>query len=173
MTLLTHQQLDIEFNPDSLYLKPHRTIRMGGVEGTSEEVLRSILNKGGDIPHSLSSQFLFAVSGTMEDPVFYNVLAELYPDKQFATSGIMMYPAGGFMGWHTNSNKPGLRCYFTHSEEDDTNIFRYYDVEQDKVIDSYDKKGWNFRSFMVDKDDLFWHAVICESVRTSIGFISI
>ena len=38
----------------------------------------------------------------------------------------MWYPAPGYMGWHTNHNKPGTRIYLVWNEEDG-NEFRYID----------------------------------------------
>ena len=85
-------------------------------------------------------------------------------------SGSFKYEKGDFMGWHTNNNNQGIRCYFAYSFEDNSNIFRYRNPYTKKVIDSYDKKGWNIRLFQINKENPFWHCVIANSDRYSFGF---
>ncbi len=94
-------------------------------------------------------------------------LAKLYPKHDIRISGRNIYPPGGHLGWHTNSNHPGKRIYITHVEESDKSFFRY--IQDGREITSYDKKGWNMREFEVD-DNPLWHCVYTDIERLSIGF---
>lgn len=89
---------------------------------------------------------------------------------EWTMSGSFKYKKGDFMGWHTNNNNQGIRCYFAYSFEDNSNIFRYRNPYTKKIIDSYDKKGWNIRLFQINKENPFWHCVIANSDRYSFGF---
>ena len=81
-----------------------------------------------------------------------------------------IYEKGDYMGWHTNNEKEGIRCYFTYSFEEKSNFFRYRNPYTEEVVDSYDKVGWNFRLFYIDKENPFWHCVVANSKRYSFGF---
>ena len=83
-------------------------------------------------------------------------------------SGALYYPAGGFMGWHTNSNHPGPRVYVSYSFEDQQNTFTY--MKNGEKVVSYDRKGFTARYFDVSDSTLFWHRVDAKSPRFSLGF---
>jgi len=85
-------------------------------------------------------------------------------------SGAFVWEKGEFMGWHTNHTSPGIRCYFAYSWEDNSNIFRYRNPYTEEVINSYDKAGWNLRLFYVNQENPFWHAIVINSKRVSLGF---
>ena len=85
-------------------------------------------------------------------------------------SGAFVWEKGEFMGWHTNHTSPGIRCYFAYSWEDNSNIFRYRNPYTEEVINSYDKAGWNLRLFYVNQENPFWHAIVANSKRVSLGF---
>ena len=89
---------------------------------------------------------------------------------EWKISASFVYEKGDFMGWHTNNNNEGVRCYFSYSFENNSNIFRYRNPYTGDVIDSYDKVGWNTRLFIIDKENPFWHCVITNSKRYSFGF---
>ena len=91
-------------------------------------------------------------------------------DQEWEMSGAFVWEKGEFMGWHTNYTSPGIRCYFAYSFEDNSNIFRYRNPYTEEVIDSYDKEGWNLRLFHVSKTTPFWHCIIINSKRISLGF---
>ena len=94
-------------------------------------------------------------------------LEELYPNCDISVSGRHVYPAGGHLGWHTNSNSPGNRIYLSYVDKPNKSFFRY--VSNDQEITSYDKKGWNMREFMIGETPL-WHCVYTKTVRLSLGF---
>lgn len=91
-------------------------------------------------------------------------------DQEWYMSGAFSWEKGEFMGWHTNYTSPGIRCYFAYSFEDNSNIFRYRNPYTEEVIDSYDKLGWNLRLFHVNEKNPFWHAIVINSKRISLGF---
>ena len=87
-----------------------------------------------------------------------------------STGGCLIYEKGDYMGWHTNNEREGIRFYFTYSFEEKSNFFRYRNPYTEEVVDSYDKVGWNFRLFYIDKENPFWHCVVANSKRYSFGF---
>jgi len=91
-------------------------------------------------------------------------------DQEWEMTGNFLWEKGDFMGWHTNYTSPGIRCYFAYSFEDNSNIFRYRNPYTEEIINSYDKKGWNLRLFHVNADNPFWHCVVINSKRISLGF---
>tara|TARA_R110001606_G_C15327931_1_gene645251 strand:- start:385 stop:906 length:522 start_codon:yes stop_codon:yes gene_type:complete len=103
----------------------------------------------------------------------YEDLKSYIKDKfgytKVAQSGGFVYPVGGYMGWHTNSDNQGMRIYITYTEEGGKSYFDY--VDNDKIIETPDKKGITARMFKVEKDNLFWHRVRSKTPRYSIGFI--
>lgn len=97
-------------------------------------------------------------------------IAEAFPTKSIIPSGYFMYPEGGYMKWHTNSNAPFTRLYIVYSEGDNSSFFRYKDVDG-KVVTCWDKKGFNYYLFDTPQDDLFWHCVYSGKARRfSFGF---
>ena len=96
-------------------------------------------------------------------------LADMFSDHSIQLSGNFLYPPGGFMSWHTNSNTPGDRVYLTYATETDKSFFRYRDSDGN-IRTSYDKSRWIMRRFHVDSSDLLWHCVYSDTFRLSIGF---
>lgn len=95
-------------------------------------------------------------------------LAKIYPRSSIQMSGFFLYPDGGYMGWHTNSDAPCTRVYITHVEEGDKSFFRYRD--DGEYVTTWDKAGWNLRQFEVTHENPLWHCVYSEVPRLSIGF---
>lgn len=86
-------------------------------------------------------------------------------------SGLYYYPMGGYCGWHTNSDSPGLRVYLTWAEEGGKSFFRYLDNETGKIVTKYDTKGWSINTFEATSGDKpLWHCVSSDTNRVSIGF---
>lgn len=86
--------------------------------------------------------------------------------------GVHLYPPGGYMGWHTNSDVPGKRAYLTYAEQDNQSYFKF--ISNGKVRTSWDRKGWQVRMFEPKREhnQLLWHcvrAVKCN--RISIGLL--
>jgi hypothetical protein len=96
-------------------------------------------------------------------------VAKSFPGKCVNPSGHWHYPAGGYMGWHTNSDAPFERVYLVYSENGDS-MFAYIDPETNTPVVHYDDPGWNVYQFTTPKDPLFWHAVMSQCNRFSFGF---
>lgn len=87
-------------------------------------------------------------------------------------SGRFYYPEGGFMGWHTNSDAPGIRVYLAYASAENASYFRYYDNNTDQVVTDWDGLGWNIRAFDIvdDPNQFYWHCVYAGKPRWSFGF---
>lgn len=97
-------------------------------------------------------------------------LSMMFEKHSIQQSGNFLYPPGGYMSWHTNSNTPGERVYLTYVPESDKSFFRYRNNQGD-IITSYDKTGWTMRRFHAGKhDNLLWHCVYSDTYRLSVGF---
>ena len=87
----------------------------------------------------------------------------LQPDLSLQGSGYFIYPPDGYMGWHTNSDRPGRRIYASWSETGDSGMLWWRDG---RVVVDKDEQGWNIRTFVTP----CWHAVWSKCWRVSIGF---
>ena len=83
-------------------------------------------------------------------------------DLSIRPTAAVIYPPGGGMGWHTNSNQPGWRAYLAWSETGDSGMGWLRDGQ---VVLDYDAPGWNVRLFQVPA----WHCVFAHCWRCSIG----
>ena len=102
---------------------------------------------------------------------FIYFLQKKFPSSSILLSGNFLYPKNGYMGWHTNSDTPYLRCYITYSENGDS-YFKYYDQLTKKTIVDMDNIGWTLRYFKISNksDELLWHCVYSNTNRISIGY---
>lgn len=107
---------------------------------------------------------------------FFNALEESTGKKVTRVRGTLLYPPGGFMGWHTNSDVVGTRIYLAYSNIEKGSYFKYVDAASDdkQIVTSWDRKGWNIRMFEITSDpkELYWHCI--ESLtahRVSFGFM--
>jgi hypothetical protein len=88
--------------------------------------------------------------------------------RKAVLSGAMAYPPGGWMGWHTNSNRAGWRLYVNYVECGGRSFFRWWDGV--RVHTDVDTAGFNFRVFRVlEPPDGFWHCVFAGEWRLSVG----
>ena len=98
-------------------------------------------------------------------------LTDFCKRKNFiSTSNSIVYMPLSYMAWHTNSDLPGLRHYYTYTEG--KSVFRYIDPVTKEQVDSVDDIGWTHRTFYVSDKDLLWHTIWTEKERYSFGFIS-
>lgn len=81
------------------------------------------------------------------------------------TNCLVYYP-NSFMRWHTNSDNPGIRIYYTYSLGH--SIFRY--LRDGKIVDDIDSRGWTARQFQIDPIKPLWHTVWSSGFRFSFGF---
>jgi len=107
--------------------------------------------------------------------VFFNIPRHFIEQEIVAVENLIggectnhiVYPPMSIMKWHTNSNNPGLRTYYTYGVKE--SIFRYID-KNGNIIDDYDNKGWTVRRFKVDQENLLWHTIWSEGTRFAFGF---
>jgi hypothetical protein len=86
--------------------------------------------------------------------------------KQITNTAI--YPCNSIMGWHTNSDLPGTRIYYTKT--DGEAIFSY--IRDGVRIDDYDTVGaWTCRQFELSSEALLWHSIWTEKHRYAFGFL--
>jgi len=98
-----------------------------------------------------------------------SLVQELYPNKKINISGHWYYPNQGYIGWHTNCDRPSKRLYITYASENKKSFFRY--LKNKEVITCYDNKGITIREFDIpEMPEFFWHCVGSECDRYSFGF---
>ena len=89
----------------------------------------------------------------------------------------MIYPPGGYIGWHHNGNAPGYNVLFTYNETDQ-GWFKYRDATSGKVITIQDTVGWSCKAGYYtplndgDSDSLFWHAAHNDTWRRTLAFVT-
>ena len=99
----------------------------------------------------------------------YTYIEKLFPGYTPLVSGHFYYPAGGFMSWHTNSDKPEKHLYITYVDNPKKSFFRSF--VNDEIITDYDLDTLNIRVFdIVDTEPYYWHCVYSECNRYSFGF---
>lgn len=109
-----------------------------------------------------------------EDAIYINIDAglknyiseSLYKsiyNKDIKYSNCIGYPPNGGMGWHTNSNSPGIRIYASWSETGDSGMIWY---QNNHIIVDSDSPGLNIRQFRTP----CWHGVWSNCYRYSLGF---
>ncbi len=84
----------------------------------------------------------------------------------------MYYPADGFIDWHTNENAYGYNVLFTYSQTGE-GAFLYQNPQTKEIVTIPDKKGWNMKVGLYDKQDgaPLWHAAWTKSERLTWGYI--
>ncbi len=135
------------------------------------EISNCIVVNGSAVRDSFFSKELEQLRGKV-DEIVSDRLKKLFCESRrilISNSGHFLYPPGGFMSWHTNSQAPGWRFYINYCEEPGKSFFRYRNPETGEMVTSYDKE-WNFRLFKIDPVKPFWHAVYSETNRYSFGF---
>lgn len=81
-------------------------------------------------------------------------------------SNAIIYPAMSIMDWHTNSDQPGIRTYYTYTEG--RAVFRYY--LDGEYYEDEDNIGWTARQFVIDPEKPLWHTIWTEKHRYAFGF---
>jgi hypothetical protein len=80
-----------------------------------------------------------------------------------------IYPPNTILDWHTNSNDPGIRTYYTYSIK--KSIFKYIDPDTGATVLDKDLIGaWTCRSFPIAVEKPIWHTVWSEGIRFAFGF---
>jgi len=86
----------------------------------------------------------------------------------------VIYPASGYMSWHTNANDFGYNVLLTWSENGN-GFFRYQDPITKEIVTMHDKSGWNckvgYYGKYTEPDKLFWHCCSTDELRISVAWI--
>lgn len=89
--------------------------------------------------------------------------------KAKTITNAIIYGPNSYMTWHSNSDDPGTRIYYSYSNK--LSIFRYIDKTTGQVVDDIDNAGWTAREFYIsDESNPFWHTIWSSSLRFSFGF---
>lgn len=92
-----------------------------------------------------------------------------WKDLAVKCSGVLWYPKGSAMGWHTNSTAPGWRLYINVADEEGESFFRYKVPGSSEIITLNDAK-WNLRVFRLTDEEPLWHSVYSNTNRFSLGY---
>lgn len=95
-------------------------------------------------------------------------LAEMFPGYSIMPSGHFLYPPGGYMSWHTNSDMPCERLYIAVVDEINRSCFKY--IENYRIVEDWDDNEIVVRKFSCSEQTPFWHAVYSECNRYSFGY---
>lgn len=129
--------------------------------------LRAIIGRHGDVVVA-DSKNVIRMPEEITSPVS-RVIIDFLHAETLEPAGSVLYPPGGWMGWHTNSDRPGWRVYVSYVRSKDKCFFRWRDGRD--VSTDYDAAGLNIRMFRVgDVSDPLWHCVYADDWRFSIGF---
>jgi hypothetical protein len=87
----------------------------------------------------------------------------------------MLYPKGGYMGWHHNANAPGYNILLSWSEKG-TGFFRYQDPITKEIVTMQDTPGWTCKVGYYgpwhEPDRIYWHCASAhEEERVTLGYI--
>ena len=120
------ERIVLKVIPDIKYRAKLQGIRT--VENWQDYLSEEALDKAKDV--NISDQKYFIDFGGEITNKLMHVMQEIYPEYTISDSGYYYYPKTGYMGWHTNSNRPCKRVYITNS--DGEAFFRY--VKDDKIV---------------------------------------
>lgn len=87
----------------------------------------------------------------------------------------MLYPKGGYMGWHHNANAPGYNILLSWSKTG-TGYFRYMDPITKEIVTMQDTPGWTCKVGYYGRFDepnrMVWHCANAErEERLTLGYI--
>ena len=166
------EELENSKNEEEVYKSLKRILKESNSEFYKNKLLRDQIKSYAKVPNFIlyDSDIIIYKNSNMNKELLSYKLKKYYK-KPIQHRGTYSYQPGSRCGWHTNSNSPGKRIYFTWTEEDNKSFFKYLDNETDQIITKYDKKGWHINEFIIPKEGVFWHYVGSETCRKSIGFL--
>lgn len=150
-----------------------------GEEFVSEEYLKKIMNTNNDgRPFAMYSYPIKPEHYHGDDPRYKEDFDEVNRDLKIelglnCSTLSQLYPPKGFIDWHNNANAPSFNVLFTWSETGD-GWFKWYDIENEKIITMKDKRGWSckagyFASYKEDKP-IKYHCAYTDCWRMTLGF---
>jgi hypothetical protein len=134
---------------------------------TSEEYLQQLIDNQTDLQVA-ESRNLIKFDQQINRQLIRHLM-KIYPKCSIIPSGNFIYPPGGYMGWHTNSDFPCTRVYITYVETFNNSGFKF--LSDGVVFDDVDDRELIIRQFEVGLDDkLLWHCVYSNTNRFSFGY---
>lgn len=87
----------------------------------------------------------------------------------------MIYPPGGFIGWHNNQNASGYNVILTWSEEGD-GYWQHIDPVTNELVTIPDVKGWQcksgyYGSYEDGMDKVVYHCAATNCWRMTVAFV--
>jgi hypothetical protein len=87
----------------------------------------------------------------------------------------MLYPKGGYMGWHHNANASGYNILLSWSA-DGLGFFRYQDPITKEIVTIQDRPGWTckvgYYGRFNEPDRMYWHCASAEhEERFTLGYV--
>ena len=86
----------------------------------------------------------------------------------------MIYPPGGFIGWHNNANAPGYNILFTWSEKGD-GYWEHIDPKTGEVVHIPDVEGWQckygYYGTYAEPERICYHAASTNCLRSTVAFV--
>lgn len=87
----------------------------------------------------------------------------------------MLYPKGGYMGWHHNANASGYNLLLSWSKEG-KGYFRYQDPITKEIVTMHDTPGWTCKAGYYgawhEPNRIYWHCASAEhEERFTLGYI--
>ena len=86
----------------------------------------------------------------------------------------MVYPPGGFIGWHNNANAPGYNILFTWSETGD-GYWEHIDPKTGELVRIPDIAGWQckygYYGTYDEPERLCYHAASTNCLRTTVAYV--
>lgn len=134
--------------------------------GDTEEAFRAMELPKSDVIHpqtptvDLREDARLSIEDRVETKIMLRYWAKDIEAKEITNS--MVYLPNTLMKWHTNSDNPGIRRYYTFTKGDAW--FAYVD-EQGNVQYDKDNVGWTVREF----ETPVWHSVWTNQLRFSFG----
>ena len=147
----------------------------------SEDYLRKVLSMGKKhegVPTGAKSYFIRPDGYFGDDPQYDKDWVQIN-DKTKLDIGLRctalahLYPPKGFIDWHNNANASAYNVVFTWSETGD-GWFKWYDIENDKIVTMKDKKGWSckagyFASYN-DEKPVTYHCAYTDCWRMTFSY---
>jgi len=89
----------------------------------------------------------------------------------------VVYPPGGYIGWHDNRNAAGCNVVFTWSDEPATGYWRHVEPATGEIVTIPDVPGWHLKMGLYGRtgrpgDERLQHCAWAgQSWRATVGFI--
>jgi len=99
----------------------------------------------------------------------FREISEYFKDQyNIETKISVLYPSGGFIGWHTNANQNLFNAICTFSETG-SGVFKY--INNDIILEVKDIKGWSVKE-SAWFDESIPHMAHTDCNRITIAFAS-